>query len=1092
MRRVSRTLFDTSGVNPRVPLEDGLEGVEDPSSDGAASCPSPFGAGRWVRTVSSAYPTRYQRFSFVCIFRWPMRMVSPVRVRVMARFDKMVARRRPLWVFAVAFFVSTVPSIVSAQAPPGEDWRTLETEHFRVTYPSELLPLAQRAGERAERAWTALSEVLVEPPKKRVDLLITDHADISNGFTRVFPSNRIVVFAPPPVDGFGLPFMDEWLELVVTHELVHTFHQDRARNLGGFLRKIFGRVPLEWPFFPGSATPAWTEEGMAVYYESELTQAGRVRGSFHEMVVRTAILEGKFESIDQSSGNSPVWPGGQRYYIYGSLFLKYLMDSQGEDAMGAFVEAVAGQWIPYRLDSAAREAFGVSFSDAWKEWEGVLEEKYAALRDSLARVAPLTVGEPLTEDGYYAWSPEPSPDGQHLAFARIDGRSDPQIRVLDLKTGQENKLVRTNNLSQFSWTPSGGILFSQVEFVDSYRRRGDLFLSGPEGETSRVTLTRRLDHPDVSPDGGRAVAVQEGDGTNRLVMVDLAEGSVTPLTEFHVEALWSYPRWSPDGRWIAASRWRPGAFFDVVLMDHQGEVLWEVTHDRGVDNAPAWSPDGRWLLWSSDRSGIPNLFAVSVDPETARPGDLRQITNFMGGGAFPSVDPAGEWIYYSGYHSDGWGVERIPFDPGQWFQPLPLHPRFASGVETTHLQSTIDAEGQPYNPLPSLLPTYWAPTYREGDHAGDVEVLGPGYGLSTSGEDLVSRHSYSFSGTYSGGAASFSGFGSYSYGGLENPLFGLSASQFYDAGSQPWAGITEAGDTVPIFLVERERAVGASVALVRRRHRTSTTLSFGASHIWEERFFLEEDLEESNRFRLGNPDVRLAEVRSTLSFGNARRFPFSVSPEDGVGFFLRARARKDLTLADSLDDVAGWDRSFTDLIGRFAAYKGLRAPGFGNHVLGIRATGGVAGGPGADAFHFEVGGASGANLPVEFIDLGQGLFFPVRGYPTASRWGRYAWSASVEYRFPIKLVNRGAGLFPLHLDWISGVLFFDGGNAWGPELGIRGFENPVRDALYSTGAEMVIRTLPLWFSEFDLRAGVAFPMVGDAGTRSYIRLGSSF
>ncbi|NNM03830.1 MAG: hypothetical protein HKO65_01905, partial [Gemmatimonadetes bacterium] len=967
----------------------------------------------------------------------------------MARFDKVGIRPRLLWAFAAALLLPVSPGVLSAQPPPGEDWRTLETEHFRVTYPRDLLELAQRAGERAERAWTALEETLAEPPKKMVDLVLTDHADISNGFAQVFPSNRIVVFVPPPVDGFGLPFMDEWLELVVTHELVHTFHQDRARNLGGVLRTIFGRVPLEWPFFPGSATPGWTGEGMATYYESELTQAGRVRGSFHEMVVRTAILEGGFESIDQTSGDSPVWPGGQRYYIYGSLFLKYLMDLHGSEAMGSFVEAVAGQWIPYRLNAAARDAFGISFSDAWSAWEISLEARYAALRDSLTRFAPLTVGEAITDEGYYAWSPEPSRDGQTLAFARADGRSDPQIRLIDLTSGREEKLVRTNNLSQFSWTPTGEILFSQVEFTDSYRRRGDLFLTGQGGRATRISDAGRLDHPDVSPDGRRAVAVQEGFGTNRLVLVDLADGSVEPLSEYVEEALWSYPQWSPDGRWIAASRWRPGAFFDVALLDPRGEILWEVTRDRGVDNGPTWSPDGRWLLWSSDRSGIPNLFGVSVDPETAQPGTLRQITNFLGGGAFPSVDPRGEWIYYSSYHADGWRVERIPFRPDEWFPPAPLHSRFETGSDVARLRHRVDLEGEPYSPFPTLLPTYWAPTYREGDQAGDVEVLAPGYGLMTSGEDLVGRHSYSFAGTYSGGAASFNGFGSYSYGGLENPLFGLAASQSYDAGSRPWAGITEADDTVPIFLVERERALGASVALFRRRHRNSTTLTVGASHVWEERFFLEENLEESDRFRLTRPDVRLAEARATLSFGNARRFPFSVSPEDGVGLFLRARARTDLTLADSLKDVTGSDRSFSDLIGRFVAYKGFRGPGFGNHVLGIRASGGVAGGPGADAFHFEVGGASGANLPVEFIDLGQGLFFPVRGYPTASRWGRFAWSASLEYRFPIKLVNRGAGLFPLHLDWISGVLFFDGGNAWGPELGVRGFENPARDALYS-------------------------------------------
>ena len=166
---------------------------------------------------------------------------------------------------------------------------TLETEHLRVTYPEPLLELARRAGQRGEVAWAHLAETFVDPPKGKVDLLLTDHTDISNGFARIFPSNRIVIFAPPPVDGFGLPHMDEWLELVITHELAHVFHEDYAEGLSALFRGVFGRAPLEWPFFPGSATPGWVVEGLATFYESEFTQAGRVRGSFHETVSYTHL-----------------------------------------------------------------------------------------------------------------------------------------------------------------------------------------------------------------------------------------------------------------------------------------------------------------------------------------------------------------------------------------------------------------------------------------------------------------------------------------------------------------------------------------------------------------------------------------------------------------------------------------------------------------------------------------------------------------------------------------------------------------------------------------------------------------------------------
>ncbi len=588
------------------------------------------------------------------------------------------------------------------------------------------------------------------------------------------------------------------------------------------------------------------------------------------------------------------------------------------------------------------------------------------------------------------------------------------------------------------------------------------------------------------------MAVQEGEGTNRLVMVDLANGLVEPLTDFAPQELWSYPRWSPDGRWIAASRWRAGAYFDVVILDPRGNLMWEVTEDRAIDNAPSWSPDGRWLLWSSDRSGIPNLYGVPVDDTSGEPGPMRQITNLMGGGAYPAVDPEGEWIYFSSYHSNGWRVERVPFEPDGWFLPFPMHSRFQADPDPPRLGGRVGSEGKPFNPLRTLRPTYWAPTYREGDHTGTVEVLRPGYGIYTSGEDLVGRHAYSLSGTFSPGVGRFNGQVTYSYGGLENPLLSLGVSQTHDAGSRPLLGVTEAQDTVPLYLVERERALGLGAQVIRRKFRTQTTLSVSASHIWEENFLLEQDLEQSSRFRLRRPELRLGELRAALTFGNARSFPFSISAEDGVGASIRSRVRRDLTLTDSLRGVEGSDRSYQDLVGYFAAYKGFRGPGFGNHVLGVRGSGGVAGGPGADAFHFEVGGASGADLPLEFLDIGQGLLFPVRGYTTATRFGRYAWSATVEYRFPIKLVNRGPGLFPLHFDWISGTLFFDAGNAWGPELSGHGGGNPRRPSLASTGAEILVRTLPLWFQNIDLRVGLALPLVEEEGLRSYLRLGLSF
>ena len=312
---------------------------------------------------------------------------------------------------------------VTAQVPPDESWRSLETSHFRVTFPEGMDPLARRAAMRAERAFDALSDAFLDPPGGLIELLLTDHTETSNGFATSVPFNQIVVFVRPPMERGALSHFDDWMELVITHELVHVFQLDYTGPIGSLIRNVMGRWEAGWPTFPSFDLPRWTTEGLATYYESSLTASGRVRGSYVDMVLRTAVLEGGFERLDQVSGSSPNWPAGDRVYVYGATLFDHLSGAYGEERLGAFAEAIAHQWFPYRVNSAAEHAFGVSFSDVWDRWRAVLEVRFLALADSLSMSAPLTEGEPLTAEGRLALFPSVSPDGARLAFVRTDGRT---------------------------------------------------------------------------------------------------------------------------------------------------------------------------------------------------------------------------------------------------------------------------------------------------------------------------------------------------------------------------------------------------------------------------------------------------------------------------------------------------------------------------------------------------------------------------------------------------------------------------------------------------------------------------------------------
>lgn len=999
--------------------------------------------------------------------------------------------KRRAWRAVLVAWLAASAADVSAQAPD-EDWRTLETEHFRVTFPAHLETLGRRAADRAEVAWAKLSDMLVEAPGGRIDVLVTDHTDVSNGYARVTPSNRVTVIARPPVDGPSLLPFDDWLELVITHELAHVVHLDYTSSLLGTVgRGIFGRADDGWPLFPGLATPGWVIEGLATWYESRLTRGGRLAGTYHETVVRTAVLEGRFESLAQASGASPLWPGGTRPYAYGSLFFDHLLERYGEERMSDFVEAVAGQWIPYRLDAAGRDAFGVSLTDAWEAWGEELRAKYRDYDAVLAKLGPVTTPERLSDGARWALYPKVSPDGATLVHARSDGRSDTQLERRPADGGAAEQLARTNGVATYDWLPDGRLLVSQLEQAGPYQAFADLWVMELDGSSERLTRGARLEQPTAAPDGTWAVAVQQGGGTNALVRVDLGTGDVRSLVAPELDVHWAFPALSPDGRWIAATRWDRDAYLDVVVLDaRSGREVHRVTRDRAMDLAPAWSPDGRWLVWSSDRTGVMNIVGAEVAAASGAAGRPVLLTNVRTGLAYPSIDPTGAWIYASGYHVDGWEAERVPFDPGR-YGPLPgVDGRFeVAGAPARRGEAPGDVEG--YSPFPTLLPYYWQPRYREAVVApaavrGGVtlpraELLPFALGIETGGVDLVGRHAWAAYGQVFTDASEVEGGLAYAYRGLGNPVLSLSSSQTWGA-----AGSILGPQLDTLYVLEREQQLSADVTLTVPTWRRSLTLGVGGGLVWEARRLLDARTEPTGAYPLRRPTSRLVEMRASLGYTTARTHSFQMGPARGLSAGVVARRRIDLGLDAADAGVIGVDRSVDELTGRVRGYVPLWRGGFATHVLGLQLAGGVASGPNAEFGYFGIGGASGAPEDVTGFELfgGSFLLLPVRGYAPSSRAGRRAWAGSAEYRFPIALIHRGLGAWPLHFDRVLGSLFVDAGNAWDP--------SPVGDPLASVGAEVTLQLFGLFRSSLLLRAGVAQPLVAGDGPQVYLRAGLPF
>jgi len=110
--------------------------------------------------------------------------------------------------------------------------------------------------------------------------------------------------------------------------------------------------------------------------------------------------------------------------------------------------------------------------------------------------------------------------------------------------------------------------------------------------------------------------------------VDRKGGAATLITE---PGTYANPRLSPDGRRLALTVLRDGNW-DIWVYDLERGVPTRLTFDDAAETEQVWSPDGRELVFSSDKSGVDQLFRKRADGS----GDTRPLTMPAKGSLWPS------------------------------------------------------------------------------------------------------------------------------------------------------------------------------------------------------------------------------------------------------------------------------------------------------------------------------------------------------------------------------------------------------------------------------------------------------------------------
>lgn len=981
----------------------------------------------------------------------------------------------------IALLLST-PAL-SAQVDPRGEYRTIGTAHFRVHFAPAHEALARRAAAYAETAWTQLAAELVVPDVP-VELLVTDNVDVSNGFATPFPTNRITIFALPPSFVPELRHYDDWLQLVITHELAHIFHLDRARGLWALGRRIFGRNPV---LLPNALLPSWVIEGLAVHYETKLTGAGRLASTEFPMLARTAALLDAVPPPDAWSLTTSRFPLGQHAYGYGSMLMHQLAGSGDKLGMGAFVESVAGHPIPFRVNRAVKASFGISVADAFAQYRDSLER---TLHDVRAWSARDTVRR-RTASGmtWFAAQPRWETDSTILVAVNdgedVSGLYRAHVSAHDISL---TRVDRRNSLDANVPMPGGGVVYAQLDYDDPFTLRSRLWRGVPGGDQEQIPGTTRLQLPDTRVADGAIVAVRLVAGSSELVRV-AADGTVSILAASSLDTAYTEPRWHPAGHSVVALRLLRGGVQEIVVLDTIGTITHTISSQRGISAVPTFTPDGTRVVWASDQLGNHQLFIAALG-DCARGCVPRALTLSPTGIGSPSVSPDGSRIAALEYSLQGARLVIVPMHEGYALNDLPRLPHSAPYAQTSRTGPVqpVTTASTPYSALRQLWPRWWMPLVGEGADGGLT------YGASTSGVDILGRHAWTAQATVHPSRGDIEGSAAYRLSSL--PRAGA-WQPFVDVSGVQTADRFFVFDSARRNLGELNRTsrfFNAGVTFARPRVRTSSSLTIGMQ--LESRRY-----STSPEALITRLDPLFARGRQTPgvfvagSWGNVMRAGRAISLEDGVNVSGTVQHR----WKSGNEERSSWRGT-----GVLRGYKAVDWGGFSRHALAARVSGGVT--DRHSSTELSIGGASGALAElVPGVMVGDpSRLFPVRGFTPGVQRGSRAIAASAEYRAPLSLVARGVGLVPLFLDRISMSVFTDAGRAWcGSDVRGTPAESALcflpgsRDGwLASVGTELSLDLGVQWDVPYRVRIGAAQPVArpGDVSRRGsiYFTLGTSF
>ncbi|MEW6187244.1 MAG: hypothetical protein AB1585_16035 [Thermodesulfobacteriota bacterium] len=889
--------------------------------------------------------------------------------------------KRTLFLFLASLvLITALPFSAQARYDPSYQWYTVRNDHFILYYPKGHELAAQRILNLSKKVYKEVTAYLeVKPPL--CPIVLDPGTDLFNGYMTLFPS-RISLYETPrhSLTGFG-PASD-LMELVFIHEYTHFVHITTRLGWYGVLSRFLG----EGLAVSNILSPGWFIEGITTNTETLLTDGGRGRSPFFLGEMRSFTEDPGLWDLNAAAVASPYAPPRGRIYLAGYQMVEYLTRTYGPDALARMSRYQAEQPL-FGTTGALKKMTGKSPREFYQDFLQDYLARSASLKtESLATGLP--PGRVVAADEKYLNSFEShfwTKQGTLLAFRQGYDQKNVLVEI-DPHTGKILKEINTGRLYPLSARrlPDGRFLLAEVFYhplgeatIDS----ADLVIIDPRTMARRrLTRNQHIYSADLSPDGRTIAAVRRLGLWTEVVLLDADGTNLRPLIS-KPGLYFDAPRWSPDGSRIVTVI-KNGRNTDLVLIDPRSRTMNLLfKSDLAEDYEPEFSRDGEWLVFSSDRSGIPNIYAWNFKNKA-----LMQMTSVPFRAGNPQLSPDGKMLSFSNLVRGVKEIRLLPFDPDPHARKIVrvAAPSEVEEPDLKRLQPEVSFTGQKGIPLKAYKPFLHMPYYlsdEKGERAGVYFM----------GADPVGKNAYSLD--------LFYGFNAQQPGfdfNLTNKAFWPALGfRVYDT---PLEGNTIASGRDFQY---RESGAQGSVAL-SIIHRAVPD-------------FISSSLQIGSRFRrFQSLDDRIRIREDT---------------DQSFGFFgaLKVSRRPDAALRDMVpswgqDLYLFYEKGISELGGKLPGHNGVisfsqNMPSFFKHQ-GLILT---------MAHQSQEG----------LLSYNKDLCLP-RGYKKDDSQGGINKNKNllfrIEYHFPIRYTDSGWGMYLYHSDLFKGSVFIDHSAGWDKDL----------------------------------------------------------